>query len=435
MHALRELGQEVAPEDFLDMVNRLENKLKLQELRSQAVAKEVQEYKLLNRQTEETIQSLEVESARIRAITGYIEPHKQNSSRRKYHVCHTLSVPEQDLLQHVCFAPHKKNTTPSLHPPPPSPQELAYLVDKIKTEVKLSREKVSHKDKVVDAMQGKETDFDGLNERLFQLRNKLNSQQQELDRVDEEYETYRKQHLRSDRLISRLENTGDSGCLSSLLKDNLFLKAKINEHVEMRRMQDKAVKAQSFRLQQLQKRADMIANGVEDLKLTDLVSGHLKGAVQVTEEPLCSLDIETILPSDETVDAALYELLARDVEAINNSVDLKYIIIGEKDATVVALEEKVERVLHQNNEETQLKHEDNIAFEANVRDLNKVATIILKTIITSAHTHTPPHNTTQEVRQEREAYQQEIASLRTRKCVAQKKVQRAQTGKQGKNRN
>eukprot|EP01061_Rhynchopus_euleeides_P019901 TRINITY_DN32632_c0_g1_i1.p1 TRINITY_DN32632_c0_g1~~TRINITY_DN32632_c0_g1_i1.p1 ORF type:complete len:441 (+),score=208.73 TRINITY_DN32632_c0_g1_i1:215-1537(+) len=379
---LRELGQDVAPEDYLDMVNRLENRLKLQQMRSQAIQREVSECKLMNRQAEDNIQHLDVEAARIKAVTGFIEPHKQ-AKRRRYHICSVLTAAEQAALI----------------------RELTFLVSKIKCELKMGKEVVTHKDKVIAHLHGREVDFDELNEKMFQLCNKLNAQNNELVVVTEEYEKFRREHLRADRMISRLESRSDDGSINSLTADNMFLKRKITEHVEMRRTQDRAVKAQSFRLAHLQKRADMITNAVADLKMTELVSSKLKGTVQTVEEPICSLDIEAILPSDETVDVALYELLARDVEAINDSVALKDIIAQEKEATIDTLVEKVERVLYQNNEETQLKHEDNMNFDAEVIALNR------------------------EVRAEREQYQQEIADLRKAKCRAQRRVSKA-SGKQ-----
>ena len=236
----------------------------------------------------------------------------------------------------------------------------------------MNKEIVNHKDKVISHLHSQESDFDETNEKMFQLCSKLNAQNAELSSATEEYEHYRREHLRADRVISRLETSNDDGSINSLTADNMFLKRKINEHVEMRRTQDKAVKAQSFRLAHLQKRADMITHAVADLKMTEAVSSRLKGTVQTVEEPVCSLDIETILPADESVDVGLYELLARDVEAINNSVELKDIIVQEKASTIDTLVEKVERVLYQNNEETQLKHEDNMNFEAEVIALNRV---------------------------------------------------------------
>ncbi|KAJ9468842.1 hypothetical protein DIPPA_20522 [Diplonema papillatum] len=375
---LRELGKEVAPEDYLDMVNRLENRLKLQQMRTNAAQKEVQETRLANKQTEDAIEQLFGEEARIRAITGYRSPEY---ARKSNHVCSKLSSPEQNMLL----------------------QELRILVTRIREEQKITRDIIHQKDKVVESLVANKADVDEKTEELFILRNKVKASNNEMNAISEEYETFRREHLKADKAINRLESQNDSGCLSSLLQDKLFLKAKIYEHVDMRRAQDKAIKAQSFRLQHLQARADAIADAVTDLKMTERVSACLKGTVAPIEEPVCSLDIETILPSDESVDLALYELLSRDVEAINHSIGLKDIILLEKEAAIESLEEKLERVFMANAGEIDLKEEEIAYMEQQVRGIN------------------------QDVRSEREAYFQEISSLRQEKTRAQKQVLRARS--------
>eukprot|EP01064_Diplonema_japonicum_P005362 TRINITY_DN13607_c0_g1_i1.p1 TRINITY_DN13607_c0_g1~~TRINITY_DN13607_c0_g1_i1.p1 ORF type:complete len:369 (+),score=144.49 TRINITY_DN13607_c0_g1_i1:125-1231(+) len=355
------------------MINRLENKLKLQQMRSAAISKDVNESRLMNRQVEDVIQSLDEEAQRIKAITGYKGPELSSNN---VHICTKLSPPEQQLLF----------------------QELRILSAKIKEEIRATKVLLDQKTKVIEGFTKREDNLAELQEKVFELRNELNAKNNELHNVNEEHEYYRKEHLKADRMIAKLENENGSGCLSSLMQDKLFLKAKIYEHVDMRRTQDKAIKAQSFRLAHLQMRADMITNAVADLKMTEIVSSKLKGTLAPVEEPVCSLDIETILPSDETIDVALYELLCRDVEAINNSIGLKDIILLEKEATIEALEEKVERVLYTNEEDFIAKNDDVLTLQHDVKQLHR------------------------EVWNDREAYQQEIAELRKNKTEAQKKL-------------
>eukprot|EP01059_Diplonema_ambulator_P007568 TRINITY_DN17040_c0_g1_i1.p1 TRINITY_DN17040_c0_g1~~TRINITY_DN17040_c0_g1_i1.p1 ORF type:complete len:456 (+),score=198.48 TRINITY_DN17040_c0_g1_i1:52-1368(+) len=374
--SLRELGREVAPEDFLDMVNRLENKLKLQQMRSAVILKEVNEARLMNKHVEDQIHALDDEATKIKAITGYKGPDYSNSNA---HICSKLAPPEQHLLI----------------------QELRILIAKIKEELRATKVILDQKTKVIMEFSMREQQLGEMQEKVFELRNELNVQNNELEKINNEHEEFRKHHLKADKAISRLENVSGSGCLSSLMQDKLFLKAKIYEHVDMRRTQDKAIKAQSFRLAHLQKRADVITNAVADLKMTEIVSLKLKGSVAPIEEPVCSLDIETILPSDETIDVALYELLCRDVEAINNSIGLKDIILLEKEATIEALEEKVERVLYTNEEDFIAKNSDVLSLQRDAERLHR------------------------EVWNDRAAYQAEIAELRLEKAKAQKKVAQA----------
>ena len=375
---LRELGREVAPEDFLDMVNRLENKLKLQQMRAMSVLREISDAKIAHKQTEDRIQVLDMEQQKIRAITGYREPEY---SKKSNHICSRLTLPEQETLL----------------------QELRLLRSKIKEEVKYSGDIVHQKDKVIETLTKKNGQLEDLEEQVFGLRVQLNAKCQVFQKISEEYEEYRKEHLKADKVISRLENTSDNGCRSSLMQDKLFLKAKIYQHVDKRRAQDKAIKAQQFRLNHLKDRLEMITNAVEDLKLTDLVASHLKGTLLPIDEPVSCLDIEAILPSDELIDMSLFELLARDVKAIQNSIGLKEIILREKEATIESLDEKVERVMLMNEEDILLKIEDIAYLEHEVVNLEK------------------------EVKCEREVYINEISDLRRRKTSTQKKVVQARS--------
>ena len=49
------------------------------------------------------------------------------------------------------------------------------------------------------------------------------------------------------------------------------------------------------------------------------------------------MDINNVVPEKEMIDVELYEMLQRDLESLRNALQMKEVIITEKDANVEVL--------------------------------------------------------------------------------------------------
>lgn len=60
---------------------------------------------------------------------------------------------------------------------------------------------------------------------------------------------------------------------------------------------------------------------------------------KITQEPsIKDWDANNVIPEKEVIDVELYEMLQRDLESLRNALQMKEVIITEKDANVEVLD-------------------------------------------------------------------------------------------------
>jgi hypothetical protein len=172
--------------------------------------------------------------------------------------------------------------------------------------------------------------------------------------LEREISEVQAEHSNNDQLIEYARSKRGVVSIQNLQDDTASLKNTVEQQRAIRRKQDDVVKAQLFRARQLQTRIDIITAALKDMKLekefersaprSSLVPGAAK------DEPS---DIAEVIPENEALPVETYLLLLRDNEAMRTSVARKDVMVLEKEATVQALDAKLESFTHSLNLSTE----------------------------------------------------------------------------------
>eukprot|EP01062_Namystynia_karyoxenos_P024648 TRINITY_DN19629_c0_g1_i1.p1 TRINITY_DN19629_c0_g1~~TRINITY_DN19629_c0_g1_i1.p1 ORF type:complete len:489 (+),score=255.46 TRINITY_DN19629_c0_g1_i1:128-1468(+) len=351
------ISGDVMPEDFLDTLHRLENQVKLQAMRNKAKEAQIADVRLQLKEKERELHMIASQMHKVQQITGYrLDPE--------------TGLPSSPVFRH-------RGPTKAMAEIKPDEQlaiiaDLEGLKQRVITENTKLQNIVRHKQQLIHKLSEEVAELDHNEERFYEKQSALNAHNEDLAKLTAEWDALRRGHMHADATIGALERAQDEsrGTLDSLQTDKAFLRRRILDDADHTRTQEKAIKAQSFRLEQLQRRFELINNAVEDLKLHDALRDRMRGIVAPVDESACQLDTAEILQQGEQIDLALYSLLARDDEAIRASVDLKNIIIIEKEATIGALDDKISVMQMQVDDEVFAKNDEVVEFEQGVLSLN-----------------------------------------------------------------
>jgi hypothetical protein len=172
--------------------------------------------------------------------------------------------------------------------------------------------------------------------------------------LEREISEVQAEHSNNDQLIEYARSKRGVVSIQNLQDDTASLKNTVEQQRAIRRKQDDVVKAQLFRARQLQTRIDIITAALKDMKLekefersaprSSLVPGAAK------DEPS---DVAEVIPENEVLPVETYLLLLRDNEAMRTSVARKDVMVLEKEATVQALDAKLESFTHSLNLSTE----------------------------------------------------------------------------------
>jgi len=96
-----------------------------------------------------------------------------------------------------------------------------------------------------------------------------------------------------------------------------------------------------------------------------------KGPAEPQDTGKDLLDLNNVVPEKEMIDVELYEMLQRDLESLRNALQMKEVIISEKDANVEALEKKVEILVHSKRAEGRSAHAERKDYAYQIDDLKR----------------------------------------------------------------
>ncbi|CUG89603.1 Hypothetical protein, putative [Bodo saltans] len=186
------------------------------------------------------------------------------------------------------------------------------------------------------------------------LCNDVRVRERDCRELEREISEIQDEHSSNDQLIEDARSKRGVVSIQNLQDDTSSLKATVEQQRAIRRKQDDVVKAQLFRARQLQTRIDIITAALKDMKLekefersaprSSLVPGAAK------DEPS---DVAEVIPENEMLPVETYLLLLRDNEAMRTSVARKDVMVLEKEATVQALDAKLESFTHSLNLSTE----------------------------------------------------------------------------------
>uniref|UniRef100_A0A7S1I5Q3 Uncharacterized protein n=1 Tax=Eutreptiella gymnastica TaxID=73025 RepID=A0A7S1I5Q3_9EUGL len=337
------------PEESLDTIVRLENTLKLERLKSEALLKEK---RLLDQQLgkqEKDITKITEELELVKTETGWTKSKSRGVSRD---------------------AKGSENKI----------GELQLMIQRLEEEQRTNKQIQRKKTQLIETLSKELDGKKQLEEDLYQAQNTIKVKDRELKDLLEELKTLKRIHAKKDKLIVAMENEKDELPIKALEGDKRFLQAEISKHMEARRQQDRTIKAQQFRIDQLDGRLEAITQALKDLKMERYMGDAIKGPQDPKDSSgLDLMDINNVVPEKEMIDVELYEMLQRDLESLRNALQMKEVIITEKDANVEALEKKVEILVHSKRAEGRSAHAERKDYAYQIDDLKRALEVQAET--------------------------------------------------------
>lgn len=313
--------RDIAAEDALDHIVSLENTLKITQRRNTLLARENATQAKTVKDRVKILEKLIKDSDAIAAATGWsADDDTQLDAEQLRAGILEMQTLEQGMQKELVAGEvvlHKKQQT------------------------------VADLEKKLSVLRDKEEDY-GV------LCNDVRVRERDCRELEREIAEIQDEHSTSDQLIEYARSKRGVVSIQNLQDDTASLKGTVEQQRLIRRKQDEVVKAQLFRARQLQTRIDIITAALKDMKLdkefehsaprSSLVPGAAK------DEPA---DINEVIPENELLPIETYLLLLRDNESMRTSVARKDVMVLEKEATVQALEAKLESFTHSLNLSTE----------------------------------------------------------------------------------
>lgn len=252
--------------------------------------------------------------------------------------------------------------------------ELSALVARLKEEKVKGDQILRRKTQLIDELTRELGEKEEMEENLYKCHNDIKVADVEGRELNAQLDDLREDHGKSDRRIVAMETKRDVTAISSLQMDKDYLKQQVKKHTDKKSDQDETVRCQSFRLQQLEQRLQVVEVALRDLNKWDEVQGKLKEAmvsVSSLEDGRDPFNRDQILPPDEGVDVELYELLNRDLDAITESLRLKQLLLEEKQANIEATQFKVEDLAECKDEDQSFFFKQCAAFQRKTDSLDR----------------------------------------------------------------
>eukprot|EP01062_Namystynia_karyoxenos_P018877 TRINITY_DN17033_c0_g1_i1.p1 TRINITY_DN17033_c0_g1~~TRINITY_DN17033_c0_g1_i1.p1 ORF type:complete len:444 (+),score=184.74 TRINITY_DN17033_c0_g1_i1:108-1439(+) len=302
---------DVRPEDFLDLVHRLQARIKIEELRSAQLRREIQDVRKQMYQQDLELERLESDTLQIQALTGYKPPVPGAAP-----VGTGLSHKEQEEAI----------------------EKILLLRRVIQKELSVRRQIILRKGQLSKKLAAQLSRMRTVEEQCYSLQNDVNVANEEKQRLEDEFEQLRKVHGSEDRQLTVYERrAAQLTTADSLSVDLSFLRQRTAQHAEAAAAAERTIRVQQSRMEQLQRRHAAVRAALDDLGLSGKVDQALKSQGQLVvqeEQGAVPTDPERILRTGELVPAVLYQLLQKDWQDIERRSETKDILLQEKETTI-----------------------------------------------------------------------------------------------------
>lgn len=337
----------IVMEDSLDTIVCLENTLKLERSKVKTLLKDNKQLEFELSKRDKDVERLQRDYDTVLRETGYVKGTAQRQ-------------PFRDIKD-------QENRI----------GELQLVIQKLEEEQRTSKQIQASKTQFIAELSKKLDVKKNVEEDLYQAQSVIKVKDREKrDLVDELKTLKHQEEVDKHKKGALQEKNKEALVVKKLEGDKRFLQAEITKHVDMRRQQERTIKAQQFRIDQVEGRMDQLSAALKDLKLDKHMGGIMKTpAVPRDSSDKDLSDIDQIVPQREAIDIEAYELLQRDVEQLRNSLSLKDVIIQEKDQNVEALEKKVEILAHAKRTETRSILTERKEFGYQIEDLKRALDI------------------------------------------------------------
>ncbi|CAC9516411.1 Protein of unknown function - conserved [Leishmania donovani] len=154
----------------------------------------------------------------------------------------------------------------------------------------------------------------------------------------------------ADAWLEARPNPADSVARKAIEEDSATLREEKEQTVNEQRVpQERVIKAQDYRIAQLEKRAKIVEKAIKNNGLSREVDkivahGWSQREVEVPEDQEELYDIEKIIPAQEKVHPGIYNLLLTEKEKTARIVSILTITAKEKEELIAALTTRLEKL-------------------------------------------------------------------------------------------
>lgn len=320
---------EIAAEDALDNIVRLQNQLKIVRRRNQLLARENAMQEKLVRDRAKKLDVTAAELQTVMAATGWYGGKRE-----------------------VQFSQIERERA-DIH-------DMAFVEASLQADIKNARVANAKLEKTVVALHAKVLDNEERRTQYMQLRNRIRVREKECNELRAKTQrmaadNHQLQHVvQTESGVNLVENS--TACMES---DREFLSDAVQDMKVACRRQDNVIKAQIVRQQQLQTRLDTVMKALREMRLAREFERNVAKSALVPsalrEEPE---DVAEVLPEDEYIPVDTYRLLYKNNEMMRTNVARKNMLVLEKESAVQSMEAKVANSIAQHNEVA--RHDDEV---------------------------------------------------------------------------
>ncbi|CAC9546223.1 conserved hypothetical protein [Leishmania infantum JPCM5] len=330
--------QEIAAEDAMDNIVRLQNQLKIVQRRNQLLARENAMQEKLLRERANKLHSTHKELDMVMAATGWYGGKRDvqfSRIERERADIHDMSLVEASL----------------------------------RADIKSSKVTIARLEKTVLALSAKVLENEERRTRYMQLCNDCRVREKECNELQA-----KAQRMAADnnklQLVVKTESDSNlvENSIACMESDREFLSDAVQDMKMACRRQENVIKAQITREQQLQRRLDTVTKSLNEMRLAREFERNVAKSALVPsasrEEPE---DVSEVLPQDEYIPVDTFRLLYKNNEMMRTNVARKNMLVLEKESVVQSMEARLMQHVEKHNEVARFDDSIHISGEASVR--------------------------------------------------------------------
>ncbi|KAG5466415.1 hypothetical protein LSCM4_01566 [Leishmania orientalis] len=329
---------EIAAEDAMDNIVRMQNQLKIARRRNQLLARENAMQEKLLRDRANKLESLHKELGTVMVATGWYGGKRD-----------------------VQFSRMERERA-DIH-------DMALVEASLRSDIKSTKSTIAKLEKAVLALSAKALANEERHTQYMQLCNDCRVRERECDELQAKVHRMAADNKKLQLVVKTESDAGlvdfSIACMES---DREFLSDAVQDMKMACRRQENVIKAQIARQQQLQKRLDTVTKSLNEMRLAREFERNVAKSALVPsasrEEPN---DVAEVLPQDERIPVDTFRLLFKNNEMMRTNVARKNMLVLEKESVVQSMETKVAQYIDKFNEITRFDDSVQMSCEAAVQ--------------------------------------------------------------------
>ncbi|KAI5689444.1 hypothetical protein MNV84_07606 [Leishmania braziliensis] len=330
--------QDIAAEDAMDNIVRMENQLKIVRRRNQLLARENAMQEKLLRDRANKLASSKKELDTVMTITGWYDGKRD-----------------------VQFSQIERERA-DIH-------DMALVEASLRSEIKSSKATIAKLEKVVLALSAKILENEERRTEYMQLRNDCRVREKECSEMQAKAQRMATDNQKLQLVVrTESESTLVDRSVACMESDREFLSDAVQDMKMACRRQENVIKAQIAREQQLQRRLNTVTKSLNEMRLAREFERNVAKSALVPsasrEEPE---DVAAVLPHDECIPVDTFRLLYKNNEMMRTNVARKNMLVLEKESVVQSMETKMALYIGKHNEFVLLDDSMQMSGETAVR--------------------------------------------------------------------